>query len=249
MLYRITTPELVTFHYRIAGLVSRALAWTIDQLIIFGLLIGFSGIAISVGFFGFALIFLVKFALDFGYYTWFELRRGGQTPGKRLFGIRVVSARGARLTFPEIMIRTLFRVIDNPALIPFVGIVGAICAMCDPWHRRLGDMAADTIVIRDARSTLSVAMTKHRSRVNSYAADPQIRQRVLARVTRGQRDLMLDLMFRRDHLEPDIRERLFERAAAHFREAYALPEDAGHLSDEQTVLNLALLVAESRVGS
>lgn len=244
--YRITTPEQVQFHYQIAGLVSRGMAWALDQLIVTA---AFIAAAMALGFMGeigFVFILLIKFTLDFGYYTYFELLRRGQTPGKQVLKIRVMPAKGGQLRFSDVMTRTMFRVIDNTAMMPFVGAVGAIIAMIDPYSRRLGDLAADTIVVRDAQVELPAPVVAGRGRVNAYAENAGIRNRILQRVTREQRDLIFDLMLRRDDLEPDDREAIFHRAAGYFRKQYNLPSDLDYLSDEQTVLNLALILAETR---
>ena len=193
------------------------------------------------------IIFLGKFALDFGYYAFFELRWAGQSPGKRALGIRVISARGGKLRFPDVLMRTLLRVVDSPFGIPFVGLVGGLVALLDPLHRRLGDLAADTVVVLDARATLPTSVLAQQGRVNSYAANAAIRQRIVSRVTRDERDLILDLMLRRDGLEPSARQTLFAAAAAHYRKRFRLPDDLDYLSDEQSVLNLALVVRSDSV--
>src|SRR5690606_17226890 len=149
-----------------------------------------------------------------------ELYWAGQTYGKRAMGIRVITSHGGRLSFSDVFVRTLVRLIDNPAMIPFFGFVGGAAIFFDPMRRRLGDMAADTIVVRDVRTTLPQSVLTARSRVNSFAAEATIRNRILARVTREERDLMLDLMLRRDELAPDVREAFFRTAAEQFRRRY-----------------------------
>ena len=91
-----------------------------------------------------------------------------------------------------------------------------------------------------------MALANEKSRVNSFNADAALRNRVLTRVTREERDLIMDMVLRRDQLDPGVREELFSGAAAHFRSRLALPEDFGHLSDEQTVVNVALVLQEAR---
>lgn len=242
-LHRITTPEQVHFHYRIAGLVTRGMAWSLDQLIV---LMATVAAAFAAGRFGSqlgtAVLLATKFVLDFGYYIYYEMNRAGQTPGKKAFGIRVISSHGGKLSFSDVLTRTLFRVIDSPGLIPFFGLIGGITAIFDSSNRRLGDLAADTIVVRDVRATLPKALLSQQTRVNSFQADPQISNRIQSRVTRQERDLMLDLMSRRDGLDPVAREALFYDAAAYFRHRYQLPDMLEHLSDEQTVINLALVI-------
>lgn len=244
--HRITTPEHVSFRYTIAGLVTRGMAWLLDFLILL-LLKAATLFALSRaqgGMTGLAVVLLVWFLLDFGYYAWCELAWSGQSPGKRALGIRVVAASGGRLGPTEVMIRNLVRVLDT---LPMLMALGAVVALLDRQHRRLGDLAAETVVVRDRRAAVPQAMLIQ-DRDNSFRADPAVRGRVLARVTREERDLMLELMLRRDALETPARERLFREAAAHFRRRYELPDDLAHLSDEQTVLNLALLVQDPLPG-
>jgi len=245
--YRITTPELVQFHYQVGGLARRGLAFALDQTILILALIGLLWTAAQFGAHVGGVVFLLgKFALDMGYYTFFENRWAGQTPGKRVFKLRVIAAGGGRLTLTDILLRNLVRFIDQPA--PYVGVVGGVAAFADPYHRRLGDHAADTLVVLVVKPQLPARLTRDRARVNTFQADAAIRRRILARVTREERDLMLDLMLRRDQLDPDARESLFAQAAEHFRARFALPRDMDHLSDEQAVLNLALVVQEARFG-
>lgn len=243
--YRITTPEQVTFHYAIAGVVSRCLAWSVDQLLIW---CGYAAIIFAFASLGggisIALIILGIFILDFSYFAFFELYRAGQSPGKRLFRIRVISARGQRLRFADVIVRNTMRPVDA---LPFAMVVGGCCAAVDRYHRRFGDLVADTIVVRDVRHVAPQALAAEKARVNSFQSDAAIRNRVLTRVTRDERDLILDLALRRDQIEPAVREELFARAAAHFRGRLALPHDlVDHLSDEQTVINLALLIQDAK---
>jgi uncharacterized RDD family membrane protein YckC len=242
--FRITTSEQVEFHYVIGGLVARCLAWLVDQALIW---IGYGVIIFAFAQFGsmlsFAFIILGIFVLDFGYFAFFELYFAGQTPGKRRFQLRVISASGSKLRFSDVLVRNLLRPIDA---LPFAMVLGGVVASIDKWHRRLGDLAADTIVIRDARAALPAALASEKARFNSFAADPVVRNRILTRITRQQRDLIMDLALRRDQIDPAVREQLFGQAAVYFRNGLALPADLDHLSDEQTVMNLALLIQEAK---
>ncbi|MHC4885013.1 MAG: RDD family protein [Planctomycetota bacterium] len=249
--YRVTTPEQVQFHYETAGLMSRAMAWAFDQVILtfFRVLIYVLLLQLyqqlhwasgkSVAGIALALLFLLIFLLDFGYYLFFELRWSGQSPGKRLFGLRVISSTGGRLDFSVALMRNLMRPLDT---LPLCMFTGGTIAFLDPLNRRLGDFVAETLVICEARSALPESLPAQHTRVNSFQSDPAIRQRILARVNREERDLILDLMHRRDELKPEIREELFSQVAEIFKRRYSLPEDQDHLSDEQTVVNLALVI-------
>ena len=146
--FRITTPEQVSFHYATAGMASRYLAWLIDESIIWAIDAALVFALAPAGETGIALIILGVFAIDFSYFTFFELRGSGQTPGKRVFGLRVISARGSQLRPIDLLIRNLLRPVD---MLPFAMLTGATIAAIDKWGRRLGDLAADTIVIRDYR--------------------------------------------------------------------------------------------------
>ena len=242
--FRITTPELVSFQYVIAGLATRCLAWLVDQTLILGLyvvvIIAFASLG---GGLGIALIILCIFIIDFSYFVLFELYRAGQSPGKKMFKIRVISARGGGLCFTDVLIRNLLRPID---LLPWGMVVGGAVAVADRWSRRLGDIAADTIVIRDIQDALPSALAHEKSRINSFQSDSAIRNRIFTRISRDERDLIMELTLRRDQIEPTIREELFHGAAEHFRSRLNLPSDLTHLSDEQTVINLALLIQEAK---
>ena len=157
--------------------------------------------------------------------------------------IRVISARGGRLTAADVLVRCTMRAAD---LLPFAMVTGGTVAFFDRWHRRLGDIVADTVVVRDARRELPATLAAEKNRVNSFAADPLVRGRILTRVSREERDLVLDLVLRRDQIEPAVREELFGKAAAHFRTRLDLPPEAGHLSDEQSVVNLALVIQDAK---
>jgi uncharacterized RDD family membrane protein YckC len=238
----ITTPEQVTFHYPIAGLVTRAVAWSLDLTLLllldFAIFLIFLWQPIEIGF---AFATVTVFLLNFGYYIGFELFSAGQTLGKRAMGIRVVSVTGSHLRFSESFLRNVVRMLDMGLF-----FVGAIVAFVDPLRRRLGDLVADTIVVRDTRRKIPDAIIRAQARANSFHDDVAIRTRILNRVTREERDLILDLMSRRDQLEPRSRESIFAGAAAYLRQRYSLPSDMEHLSDEQTVLGVALVILSTR---
>lgn len=247
--YQIITPEQVTFRYEVAGLATRGLAWCIDLMMLLAaifviLMIGqvLMMLGMMAGGFvalGYIWALLGIFFVSYSYFVFFEMYWKGQTPGKRVFKLRVISASGARLAFADSMIRNLLRPVD---LLLWVIPIGAVVAWIDPSGRRLGDLAAGTLVIRDVRHEPPRALNRHRKRDNSFAEDPGVRGRITARVTRDERDLIYDLVQRRDQLEPAVRDDLFAQAADHFRRRFGLPDDLEHLSDEQTVINLALVI-------
>ncbi|MEM8738438.1 MAG: RDD family protein [Planctomycetota bacterium] len=238
----ITTPERVTFHHRPAELPTRARAWLIDQIIVLALRAA-AGIGLyQLGTVGIALTYVLMLLIDFGYFTVFELLRSGQTPGKRALKIRVASVTGARLNPADILLRNLLRPVDS---LPFTMALGGTVAWFDPYRRRLGDLLAGTLVIREPQAPPPRSIFNTGSRANLFREDPAVRRRILARVSREERDLLLDLAQRRDQLDPLPRQALFAEAAAHFKQRFNLPE-ADHLTDEQAVLNVALIALDPR---
>ncbi|VXC32804.1 RDD family protein [Nocardioides sp. AX2bis] len=71
----------------------------------------------------------------------------GQTLGKRLVGIRVVSEKGPQRTAGQVLVRTLLRVVDGFAFY----LVAFVAVLASPKNQRLGDMAASTRVVRTSR--------------------------------------------------------------------------------------------------
>ncbi len=84
--------------------------------------------------------------LTWGYHVYFEVRHQGQSPGKRIAGIRVVDGRGLPLSLEQSFVRNVVRVLDA---LPVGYAVGALVCQLDRHHRRLGDIAADTLVVRE----------------------------------------------------------------------------------------------------
>lgn len=95
---------------------------------------------------GWATAFLIflHFLLYWGYFTLFEGLWHGQTPGKRLFNLRVIKDTGRQIGFVESMARNLLRVIDA---LPGMYLIGILAVIFNPQRKRLGDMVAGTLVI------------------------------------------------------------------------------------------------------
>ena len=132
--------------YELAGLGSRALAALADWLII-GLLVLLFSVSLSfwrgVSSWVFALQLLLVSALVWGYFTCFEGLRRGQTPGKRWLGIRVIRDTGLAVTFADAAVRNLLLPAD------WFALAGAFLIALHPKAKRLGDLVAGTVVVRD----------------------------------------------------------------------------------------------------
>ena len=159
----VETPEHVVLDYEIAGLGSRALAAILDTILLVIWLIGLSFIvlrlAASLGEWLVAVLTVLGFLSVWGYFTFFEGLRNGQTPGKRRLGIRVVSDTGHAVTFGAAVARNLLRIAD---FMPPPYLIGAILVALHPRGKRLGDLVAGTVVVRD-RPTESAPMPLSRS--------------------------------------------------------------------------------------
>src|ERR1041385_4715774 len=148
----IQTPEGIVFSLLLAGPVTRFLAWAVDIAcigvlwIVLGSLLGFLGL-ISLDL-ARALIVLAYFVIQIGYGITMEWLWRGQTIGKRLLRLRVMDAQGLRLQFSQIVIRNLLRFVDA---LPAFYLVGGIVCLASGRAQRLGDLAANTIVIRNPR--------------------------------------------------------------------------------------------------
>lgn len=147
----IETPEHVMLDYEIAGLGSRGLAALIDTGILVATLLAL--IFLSVWLEDYLPVSLVRatsammaFAILWGYFTLFEGFRDGQTPGKKWLGIRVIRETGHGISFREAAIRNLLRLAD---FLPPPYLLGALFVAIHPKARRLGDLVAGTVVVRD----------------------------------------------------------------------------------------------------
>jgi hypothetical protein len=95
-----------------------------------------------------AIFVTVNFFLTWAWHLWFETRRQGRTPGKRMMKIRVIDARGLPVSLHQSLVRNITRVLD---FLPAFYGVGAIAVLASSSRRRLGDIIADTLVVRDAQ--------------------------------------------------------------------------------------------------
>ncbi len=157
---KINTPENVTFDYDIAGIGSRFLAALVDtsligilQVVGVGLLILlatlFSDVDLLAGSLSawiLAILGLISFIFFWGYYIFFEILWNGQSPGKRWVGLRVIRVDGTPITASEAVIRNLVRIID---FLPTAYGVGVVTMFINANSRRVGDLAAGTIVVHD----------------------------------------------------------------------------------------------------
>ena len=142
--YDIATPEGVELRLPVAGLGSRSLAWLIDALIKFVILVAFSIVLQVLGDFGVGIMLLGGFLVLWFYNVLFEVLYHGATPGKRVLGLRVMNANGTPVGWSGSLIRNLIRFIDT---MPGCYAFGCTSVLLSRRFQRLGDLAAGTIVV------------------------------------------------------------------------------------------------------
>ncbi len=150
-LINVQTPEGIGFSLYPAGMLIRLCSYLID-LIIQGVL--FIVIVMVLAdlvsrMYGTWIMLLSLFFLNWFYHVFCELCFNGQSAGKRIIGIRVVRSDGSPINPGASFIRNLLRVADN-----FFGlyIIVLSCMAVSPGFRRIGDLAADTLVVYTANS-------------------------------------------------------------------------------------------------
>ena len=141
---RVATPEGIELTLRLAGPVPRALAWAVDLGIRVLIVLVVSMAAAYFGRAGWGVVLLVAFVVEWLLPAWFEAQMGGQTPGKRLFGLAVLNDDGTPLRWPGALTRNLLRAVD---FLPFLYAFGLVTMLLNRDFKRLGDLAAGTVVV------------------------------------------------------------------------------------------------------
>ena len=229
--HAVRTPENVSFEFELAGLTARALAVIVD-ICVMSMLIGLTALTCAVFgvvFAGFAraFYFVALFAIQWGYGAVLEWRWHGQTFGKRVAGTRVLSSNGLAISFGQAALRNLLRIVD---ILPGGYLLGGVSVLFDTRARRLGDIAADTVVVRVQRDArLADIIGPEVLSKRETLADVEI--------TALERDLMRELAQRSEQLPLSVRHALFAKLARHLelRLDVRRPE---FQSDERFVLSL-----------
>lgn len=151
------TPENVRLGFRLAGPGTRLGAYFIDlgirTVALYGISMALSLALLPLAATGVPLgaYFVVAFVLEWGYGCFFETFWNGQTPGKRVLGLRVLKTEGYAIGFYEAMIRNLLRAAD---FFPACYAAGFLTAASNRRMQRIGDLVAGTMVVREGRPVL-----------------------------------------------------------------------------------------------
>ncbi|MEE8192168.1 MAG: stage II sporulation protein M [Gemmatimonadales bacterium] len=236
----VETPEHVVLQLELAGLGSRMAAAIYDLITLVLLLVivslAFSlagGLQVALGGWAGAFLVIVSFVLFWGYFTLFEAFNGGRTPGKWRVGIRVVMDTGHPVTLPASFIRNLIRLVDIQPL--GTHLVGLLFVFLQPNHKRLGDIVAGTIVVRDRPEDLTLAAPLP-APVEQLDAGPPI-------LSDDEFRLLEQFIARLDELAPTVRSRLAYDMGYRFAERFpkrgpADPPPAGDNVTEAALIQL-----------
>jgi uncharacterized RDD family membrane protein YckC len=214
----VETPEGIVLELRPAGFVARFYAFLIDFLIRVGLFWAAFMVTLPLGGLGAGFALILFFALEWFYPVIFELSRGGATLGKRAMGLKVVMDNGLPITPAASLTRNLLRTAD---FLPFLYGFGLLSMLLRKDFKRLGDLAAATLVVYQSRPVASGTLEQLQPLAPTRPLSARDQAAVIALATRAPR---LN------------RERLDELAAL----AGAVSGDEGHSGPEVTRRVLAV---------
>jgi len=143
-MYQVPTPEGVDLQAHLAGPMVRILAYLIDFSIRAGVYLLALIVLAILGDAGSGLLLVVAFLLEWFYPVFFEVRSRGQTPGKKMMNIAVVNDELGAVDWNASLTRNLLRTAD---FLPFGFLTGLVFMTTSQGFKRLGDMAAGTLVI------------------------------------------------------------------------------------------------------
>lgn len=224
----ILPPEQVELHLPIAGPTSRVLAYAIDYFLLILVELGLFAILLlstqaadrileliasaitddvrpedveqffrsSAMFYFLAGVVLISFAIELVYFTLWEVVWSGGSLGKNLMHLRVVGDRGAPPTMRESMTRNLLRVVD---MLPMSYLAGLASMLLSPQGKRLGDIAAGTVVIRLDRPQAPPPLPEPDGAPASFPFERD----QLTRLTDLDRQLVLQTLRRLESLPPE----------------------------------------------
>ena len=142
--YSIETPEGIDLDLRPAGPLPRILAYLVDVLIRWSVMIVLAMLLGYFSVFGQGLLLILFFLLEWFYPVFFEVLGNGMTPGKRTLNIRVVHDDGTPVAWSGSLLRNLLRAAD---FLPFGYCAGLVSMTVSREFKRLGDLAAGTLVV------------------------------------------------------------------------------------------------------
>lgn len=253
----IGTPENVSFGYPIAGIGSRFVAALVDSsLITFLLMLTYGTLFIILAVGGdienqvtalagisnwlIAGLSLLSFVFLWGYYIFFEMAWNGQSPGKRLMKLRVVRADGGAVALTESIIRNLIRLID---FLPVAYGVGVVTMFVNAHSRRMGDLAAGTLVVHDRLGVTLDSLGRRPSPTRYRYNDDKLSPigLPLDRLTPADLQIAQEFLLREEELT--LRDQLADQILKFLYEQMEQPPPA--LARGQAAVHLAAILQEA----
>lgn len=201
----IETPEQTALEFPLAGIGSRFLALAADTLIQLSvlLLLFFAAEAVapvgrllgSASLWMDAGLTIAGFLIYEAYFAFFEAVWNGQTPGKRLVGLRVIKDDGRPIGVYDAISRNLLRIIDQ---LPGVYAVGVVVMLFSPQSKRLGDHVAGTVVVHERTIESARPFAGSSAEVQAPIFDP-------SRISLDEFRLIETFLQRRTSLETEVR--------------------------------------------
>jgi uncharacterized RDD family membrane protein YckC len=244
------TPEGITLEREIAGPGSRLTAAALDALLIglvYALLVltlavisavdvsGLSSLVIGILLAGIPLVLAV-------YHFCFHAFAGGQTPGKRLVGLRVTSADGYPATLTQNLLRSALWPVDVFMPVPLPFMLGVTIITLTEKRQRIGDLVAGTLVVRDERAHVEADPFHGERWSNLPRKTLDLHPGVAAHFEDDDFEFLRELLARED-MHYDERRRLIGSAASFYARRLQLPKTG---SPEVFLKELFLFLRESR---
>jgi uncharacterized RDD family membrane protein YckC len=224
---QLMTPERIVFEFALGGPFRRFVAHLLDLALVAVLTVAamILSMALAVGSAaGLGPALVAYLLLSWGYGAFCESVFSGQTAGKRVMGLRVLSDRGVPITAAQAILRNLVGAVDG--LLPFCYLLGISSMMLSTRFQRLGDLAAGTMVIKEERRPRAGLVRIREPRVQS------ILDRLPMRIAAGSSlaRALSDYVRRRNRFSRELREEMAEPLAGPLRERFGLsaaePADA-----------------------
>jgi uncharacterized RDD family membrane protein YckC len=235
---RIATPEGVDVELLLGGAGSRFTAATVDyviQLALWGFCAALFMLGVGGGV-GAALLAIATFLIFFVYDVAFEVWAGGRTPGKRWNGLRVVLADGRPVTFTRSALRNVLRPID----VLFFGI-GAVFIVVTERNQRIGDLVADTLVVRELQAPSAYTQVTAEPRISVTVPSAPLPVWDVSAVTGEELAAVRSFLLRRKEITFDARHQIATMLASKLRPKVVGAQD--DLRDEPFLETLAQLKA------
>jgi len=224
------TAEGIVLGLDVAGAGSRFAAGLVDLLILvsgflallFTVLLATSADPFGLSQFVLGFVAMANVLLFAVYFVAFHHYMAGQTPGKRLLGLRVVGTGGEPPSLLQLVQRGLLWIVD--VLVPVPLPIGLVVIALSPRRQRLGDMVAGTVVVRVPEDEGLREPWRRETWSELQARILDLSPGMAARFTVAELELLREVILR-GGLEESARERLHDAVHRRFLARLERPLD------------------------